>query len=88
MYITESSGDITIGNVTFAVSSSINEMECADIVVIEDNTLESVEEFSIYVSNSIAVVDSGMAEIDTEFFLLTLSFENASISIDTSDTEG
>lgn len=94
--ITESSEDIAIGNVTFEVGSSINEVKCADIEVFEDNTLESVEEFSLYVSNSIVLIEefntsdvtpSGMVEV-SEFFLLTLPCENASIRIDTSDTAG
>ena len=95
--MTEMSADLSpIGNVTFLRGSSINTVACASVEVMTDNILENVEEFSIFVSNSVTMVEdfegnaisSGTLEVDTNDFLLTLPCENATISIATSDTNG
>lgn len=97
-FITEISEDLSLGSVTFLSDSTINDMECADIQVMADNILESVEEFSIFVSNSVTMVEdfeadfpaasSDPLEVDTSNFRLTLPCDNATISIATSDTNG
>ena len=96
--MTEMSTDLSpIGNVTFMRGSSINTVACASVEVMTDNILENVEEFSIFVSNSVTMVEdfeghnaisSGTLEVDTNDFLLTFPCENATISIATSDTNG
>ena len=96
--ITEMSADLSpIGNVTFLSGSAINTVACASVEVMTDNIFEDVEEFSIFVSNSVTMVEdfegdnamsSGTLEVDTNDFLLTLPCENATISIATSDTTG
>lgn len=96
-FITEISGDLSLGNVTFLRGSSINAIECADVELVPDNILENVEEFSVFVSNSVTMVEnfdvdnatsSGTFEVDTNNFRLTLPCENATIRIATSDTTG
>ena len=87
------SGDLSFGNLTFATGSSINDVECADVEVIEDDMLESEEDFFIYVSNTLTQVesDNSTSEIvntDLIFALITLPCENASIVIDISNTDG
>ena len=94
-----SSGDLSFGNVTFAIGSAINDIECAEVEVISDNLLESVEEFSIYVSNSSTLIDNFPtdsaisigtvdATVDDIFLNLTLPCENLILVINTSDSDG
>lgn len=87
------SGDLLFGNLTFAMGSTINDVECADVEVIEDDTLESKEEFFIYVSNTLTPYNADnstteMVNADLIFTVLTLPCENASIIIDISNTNG
>ena len=81
------------------MGSTINSMECVDVEVEDDNLLESSEEFTVYVSNSFTLVESfdggeavsnGIEEVNAELIFTVIVFpcENASIIIDTSDTEG
>lgn len=92
------SEDLLLGDLTFAMGSTINDIECAAVQAIGDDTLESVEEFSIYVSDSLTMSEvfrDGVTPIgtftvttDAISLPLTLPCENASIIIDTSDTNG
>lgn len=93
------SGDISLGNLVFAMGSTINDIECADVNVISDSTVESVEEFSIYVSNASTFIEVFPADsatsndtedvtLDAISLPLSLPCENTSIIIDTSDTNG
>ena len=98
--IIESSGDISFGgNLTFSMGSAINSMECVDVEVEDDDILESIEEFTVYVSNFFTLVESfdggeavsnGMEEVNAELIFTVMVFpcENTSIIIDTSETEG
>ena len=87
------SGDLSFGNLTFATGSSINDVECVDVEVIEDDMLENEEDFFIYVSNTLTQVESDdstseIVNADLIFTLITLPCENASIVIDISNTDG
>ena len=81
------------------MGSTINDIECADVTVISDSTLESVEEFSIYVSNSSTFIEVFPADsatsndtegvtLDDISLPLTLPCENTSIIISVSNTNG
>ena len=87
------SGDLSFGNLTFAMGSSINDVECAHVEVIEDDMLESEEDFFIYVSNTLTQVKSDdsateMVNADLIFTTITFPCENTSIIIDISNTDG
>ena len=43
-----SSGDLTLGEITFPVGSVINSVACAEVEAVDDSALESEETFAVF----------------------------------------
>ena len=93
-----SSGDLTLGAITFPVDSVINSVECAEVEAVDDTALESEEAFSVFVLNYEIRVEVFTSDVDVTIVIASVdeqtSFplvppsEDILVVIDTSDTQG
>lgn len=85
-----STADLALGNLTFAMGSTINTVVCGNVVeVLNDTVLENEETFSIFVSDILTPLEnSALVDIANISLSAVLPCENLTITVSTSDTEG